>query len=351
MKFTLYPIYWVAGPGDDKPLDVARLPFNVTDGVRVEAVSNLFDKGVLDSARETLGKEIAEKLTRVRHALVHRYCPNPITDPITGQTVGEQQMSKPSEGLVRNIAACLRLIRPMRQDAFLMHGDIREDGTFNVSGYDVPFLHLIEVPEVQRLFKFRNCDADDLRSHAPEFLRAMRGEFWKFRMAVQFHELGHFQPLYWKARYLLWCSAIESIYTTHHPEHKGSRVAIARIKWFLGENTSIYAQGDIPSFCQDPRITIGQILGHLYELRNHIAHGDRIPNSFFSTTLRRGLNGDVSEIEVLTEGASFIVRASLLKILRDALLSHFADTAAAEEYFAGQGLTKSQLLTAKLRPT
>ena len=144
-------------------------------------------------------------------------------------------------------------------------------------------------------------------------------------MAVQFHELGHFQALDWKARYLLWRSAIESIYTSHDWEHPGSLVATSRIKWLLGENTSIYAPGDISNLVHDPHITIGQAVDDLYE----------IPDRFFNDTPRSGFNGQVRKWEVLTEAASFIIRASLLKILR------FADAGPCRSILAAQTLTKS----------
>lgn len=337
MRFSLYPIYWLSGEIDDQQFDLTKLPFDVTENVSIEAVWQRFRDHAFDLGKERLGTGILEELERVRYALVHRY-------------EADEQSSRDSEILIRQIAACLRLIRPMRQSALLMRGEVRDDGTFDVTGYDVPPLHLIEVPDVQKLFKLRDQDADHLRDYAPAFLQGMRGQFWKFRMAVQFHDLGHFQALDWKARYLLWCSAIESIYTSHSSEHKGSLVAPSRIKWFLGENTSIYPPGDIPSLLQDPHLTIRQVVHDLYKMRNFIAHGDKVPDSFFQDVLRHGINGDVVKAEVLMEAASFIVRTSLLKILRDGLLNHFANAVAADAYFGAQGLTKAALRRAEHVP-
>jgi hypothetical protein len=331
MDFTLYPIYWLADAIDDEQFDLNKLPFDVADGVRIEDVSGHFATGTFDLFREKLGTERLDDLKNVRYAFVHRY-PDP---------TGYPQVEN-SEKTMLMLAACLRLIRPMRQNVLLMRGSIR-NGMFDVNHFELPAPHLVEVPEVQKLFKLRNRDADDLRAYAPEFLRGMRGEFWKFRMAVQFHELGHFQALDWKARFLLWCSAIESIYTSHNREHQGSLVAVSRIKWFIGENSSIYAPGDISSLLQDPHITVGQIVRDLYDLRNYVAHGDRIPDTYFGSTLRHGFNGGVSKCEVLLEAASFIIRSSLLRILRESLLDRFADADPAEAYFSAQGLTKTAL--------
>jgi hypothetical protein len=335
MKFTLYPVYWIADLVDDEQFDLNRLPFDITENVRLENVSGHFRGGAFALWAESLGQDIVGHLEDVKYALVHRY---------HTRLVDEQQQATASETLLRNLAACLRLIRPMRQHALLMRGDIRdEDNSFDVHGFDIPTLHLMEVPVVQRLFKLRNRDADDLRGYAPRFLDGMQGRFWKFRMAVQFHELGHFQPFDWKARYLLWCSAIESIYSSHNWEHQGSLVATSRIKWFLGDKTSIYPPGDISELLTDPHITVGEVVGDLYAVRNFIAHGDRIPDHFSREVMRHDFSGAVRKIDVMLEAASFVIRTSLLKILRDNLLDHFAEASAAEAYFGGQGLTRTAL--------
>jgi hypothetical protein len=86
----------------------------------------------------------------------------------------------------------------------------------------------------------------------------------------------------------------------------------------------------------------------LYEVRNFIAHGDRIPDRIFQDTLRDGFSGRVTVFQVLFETQSFIIRKSLLKILHDDLLNHFADAAPAEAYFEGNGLTNTAI-RARLR--
>ncbi|MGH9747637.1 MAG: hypothetical protein ACRD59_16195 [Candidatus Acidiferrales bacterium] len=347
MKFTLYPIYWIATEIDGAAFNLERLPFAITEGVRVEFVGNKITAGAFDVWQKKLGTSRVEELMTVRYALVHRYETEPMV--VEGRIVGERFHSVESDKLVRMLAACLRLIRPMRQNVLTMRGSFADDdGPFELTGFDLPPLHLQEVPEVQKLFKLRDQDIDDLRTYAPRFLEAMRGEFWKFRMAVQFHELGHFQALDWKARYLHWCSAIESIYTSHRWEHQGSLVATSRIRWLLGEQTSTYAPGDLSDLLEDPRIAVGQIVDDLYDLRNFLAHGDKVPDAYFNDTLRVGFGGEVKRCEVLTEAASFIVRTSLLKILRDNLLAHFADAGPAEAYFGRQRLTRTELQRAAL---
>jgi hypothetical protein len=343
MRFTLYPISWVADPHlDPEPFDHNLLPFDVTENVRIESLEGRFRPDAFALGADRHGAEIRENLEEVRYALVHRYDPRPVFQ--NGEYVGDLQFDQHSEILVREVMACLRLVRPMRARALVIKGGVREaDESFDVTGYDIPPLHLLEVPEVQKLFKLRNQDCLELRRYAPLFRQAMAKGVWKFKMAVQFHELGHFQCLDWKARCLLWGSAIESIFTTNSRNHQGTTVATERIKWFLGENTSIYAPGDLTEFDDDPHITVGDMVKAWYNVRNHLAHGDRIPDIYFMQEARHAIGGAVNAMEFLIEGASFLIRSSLLKILRDGLLHHFVDAAAAESYFDANNLTNSKI--------
>jgi hypothetical protein len=343
MKFSLYAIYALAGVGADIEHFERPLPFEIAEGVSIEDVSALLQQDTFNAVRARMGTDALETLQHVRHALVHRYEPRPVVNQENQEIIGEELENQDSQQLVRYLTAWLRIIRPMRQSAQLMHGNITQNGRFDVVGFDHP-VNLMEVPENQKLFSLRSEDADELHATASEFLRAMRGDFWKFRMAMQFHDLGHYQQYDAKARYLLWASAIEAIYTSHDREHKGSLVAKERIKWFLGENTSIYPGGELSDLLDDPHITTGDIVDEVYNVRNFIAHGDKIPDRYFTDTMRGGFNGRVSLFKVLLEAQSFIIRKSLLKIVNDGLLRHFADAGPAEAFFGGQHLTHTQIV-------
>jgi len=333
--FSLYPIQGVARQWGREQFDLARLPIEVVPGVRIEDLSSCIASDTFKLVERDMGARAVKTLSETHYALVHRH--DAQTTFQNGEMVQEHQYIAQSEQLVRNAAACLRLIRPMRQYSNFMRGSVRNDGTFDIRHFQSP-ADLIGVPEIQALFFLRDQDADDLATFAPEFLRAMDGNFWKFRMAVQFHELGYWaQDDRWKARYLLWASAIESIFTSH--TNQGSALAKKRIKWFLGENTSIYQPEDLADILlPDPHITVGLTVDDLYKLRNLIAHGDRIPEAHFNRACRSGLNGDVTLYEGLFEVQSFIIRSSLLKILRTSLLNHFEGAATADAYFKSHGL-------------
>src|SRR5258708_184637 len=274
-KITLYPIYALASAHEDRPFDAA-LPYAVTEDVALEDVTPLFNAATWEWVGNELGNRDIEELRGVRHALVHRYA-------TPGTPQGDHEPNTKSITLMHNLAALLRLIRPMRQMALLMQGELQENHTLNVQYFEHP-IGLLDVPQVQKLFHLRTQDAESLHTLAPKFLQAMPGEFWKFRMAVEFHEAGHFLDGYWKARYTLWCSALEAIYTSQGQEHKGSNVAREHIKWFLGPTTPIYPQGDIPHYFEQSALTIQDVVADIYEVRNFIAHGDKIPDDYYTRT-------------------------------------------------------------------
>jgi hypothetical protein len=93
----------------------------------------------------------------------------------------------------------------------------------------------------------------------------------------------------------------------------------------------------------DPRLTVADVIDEIYCLRNHIAHGDRVPDYYFRTPGRKAINGTIKKGEVLMESISSIVRQALLRILEKGLLNHFVDAAASEAYFTRNGLTTSAI--------
>lgn len=329
MEFKFAPLHSLGFGYTEDRFDLSCLPFEIADGLSIEDVRTHLPQDAFDLWRNLIGESRSESFGRIKYALVRRF----ERGDSTGQMVTTYATS------------CLRLIRPMRQGCVISaHGNIKEDGSFSVLGFELAEREAgVEVVEAHKLSALRNADAEELRRLLPLFTRAIDGDFWKFRMAAQFHDLGYFQSNNWKPRFILWASALESIFTSHDRDHQGSRVAIARIKWFIGENTRIYPDTEWPAAIPSCTLTLAEILDDLYRLRNFVAHGDKVPDEFFKTCPRVGINGGVSKLEVLSEAASFIIRTSLLKILRDGLLDHFADAGPAEAFFGAQGLVKSKL--------
>jgi hypothetical protein len=189
-EIALYPV--VLAPGwDDYPFDESQLPANILPGVTIENIKSHVGQNEFDHFRGFLAKRDIEVLQALNSTIVYRYDLD-----MYGQ--GHQE----AEAMVRNTAACLMLIRPTTKRLGYMRGQIRPDGTFNIQAFDNP-PDEVNVPVVQRLFAVRNRDIQRLQSVAGEFIRAMRGEFWKFRIPLVSYESGHFAHHYWKRRYAL----------------------------------------------------------------------------------------------------------------------------------------------------
>ena len=84
-------------------------------------------------------------------------------------------------------------------------------------------------------------------------------------------------------------------------------------------------------------------MDELYCLRNHIAHGDKLPDYYYARNGREDFNGPLYRYEMLTEAISFIVRRSLLEILKDDLLGRYQDAASSEAYYTSQDLTRTKI--------
>lgn len=283
-----------------------------------------------------LGIYQTESLKNIRYALVHTY--------ETSETLRGTNEDLDSEKLVQNLVELIHIIRPMRQRTSIVRAEQIEDrrSVIHLESPDV-----LEVPEVQKLYHFRDQDLRLLKRLAQPFLFAMQSKASKFRSSVFYHSVGR-KLSQGNAKFLLWCSAIEALYTSHNLQHQGKLVATERVKYFLDAKTLIYEKDDFPGwyFRSSPNITVEDIVQELYNVRNYIAHGDVIPQNYFSP-MRRGLSGDVSMIEVLGEGASFIIRKSLARILTEGLLGHFENAKSSDAYFGGLGLTKSVLRNAR----
>jgi hypothetical protein len=283
MRFTFYAIGPIArgahrGGADEEDFDPDVLPFDLGNGVFVEDVSPFIPDDEFEIYEKGMGSHTYEHLERLRYALVHRFPEYRFDD--NNHLVKETELMFESRRLVAETAACFRLIRPTTQHLHQFEGQIRDDGMFSRIGLDTP-RDSVSVPINQRNFSVRTMDLLALRKLAPVFHNAMAGEFWKFRMSIQMHEPGFFLNENWKAQYFLWTAALEALYTTQ--ANQGGLVATERIKSLLGPSASIYPAGELVWIYPDPNLTVTDVIGEIYCLRNHIAHGDKVPDYYFTT--------------------------------------------------------------------
>lgn len=124
---------------------------------------------------------------------------------------------------------------------------------------------------------------------------------------------------------LMWVMALDMLYMAGE---KGSFVE--RIGGFLGTGMPIFP----PFFGQQPRLTVGEILNDLYELRNLVSHGREIRTKPFlenfeiCDTFGTRFDGfNYSYAQVLMESALFLLVRSLRKVTVDGLVDVVRDDA------------------------
>jgi len=305
IAIQLVPLEKIAHP----TFDLTQLPVEIAPGVEVADVSSLLPPAEFEYMKAEVGRHQLRYFTsEVKYGVVHRY---DVSFP------EDSSENKNKQELLNNIFCLLRLIRPHRRCGGIQ-GEIK-NGIVAIRNTTFPH-DTIDVPDALKLFAVRNKDLTELRILLPTFLRAMRGPYWPFRMAVQYYYMGY-EINDWKGRFLYWgSSAIHALYS--HKEHK----IIPRIAGFLGEDTLVYDPKEHPDFEFLPPnpLRIKDVLNDVNKVRNCIAHGDRIPDRYFSPQGgRQTLNGPASLLSVLDDSLSFIVRESLLKILRDNLVESF----------------------------
>jgi hypothetical protein len=222
-----------------------------------------------------------------------------------------------------------------------IRGVIRPDGTFDPHGFNAAH-ETADVPEIQRVFTIRKKDIDVLSSVLPEFIRLyqtddqgrLNDEYEPLRMAVQLYEQAYALS-YWKARHILWWSAIEALYGNNED------AATARIYALFGNRNlvdgyhcPIYEKGDIPSYfypSPDSIHTLGRMVPLIYEVRNASAHGQKVPDSHFNQVAHP--LGKTVGIDALAEAATFIVRKTVIEILQKGLRDKFKDRDTRESFW------------------
>ena len=315
-----------------QPADFPQLPFIILPEVEVADVSNLLPSTMFDYLRgEAGGHRMRVFDGQVKFALVHKYEETQEYPRSEEEEKEQERSAKRQAGLLNEVFACSRIIRPTRRLGSVS-GYLNSDGrvaqreaTFPDNGLDVP--------EALKLFAFRSKDLENLRSLIVTFLKAMHGEYWPFRMAVQYYYMGY-EVNDWKGRFLYWGSA--ALHALYSPS---SEKLVRRIKGFLGETTLIYPREEHPEFeflPADPT-TIGGVIEDINIVRNCIAHGERISDSYFEKG-RHGLNGQISYLAILDDSLAFIVRETLRRILTLNVIDSFTSRHSVSLFWKTKGL-------------
>lgn len=337
-RITLYPIYSAGRhPWDEGALANSR--YEIMEGVTIENVSSLITSKTFSvwKGAHFLSADQLRSLENIEYAIVHRY---------SVEHGAEPEMNLESQQLIGKLTVCLLLVRPMRRThAGIVQGVVLEDGTLEASRFGVA--EPVEVPHIQKHFYFREEDVATFRAIAPQFLKVLEDSdgYEPLKMALQFFEQGHLHHNWWKIRHFLWWSALEALFGNNSDVLKVRVLSLFGNKDLQkGEEVSIYETGDIhPAADFKPHETIGSTLNQIYQVRNMVGHGRRVPQLYLTAVPHVFNNAELGRVEILAESASFIIRKALIHIFSQRLFSHYVDIDAREEYWLNKfGINRHQ---------
>lgn len=290
-----------------------------------------------------VSKRTSESLASITCAIVHRR---------RSSSPSDDGLLSHSFSLIDHASSCLALIRPTRKSRVShIRGVIKSDGTFDPQGFNVREDNA-DVPEIQKIFGVREKDIRLLTSVLPDFIQLYRTgqdgkmpDYEPLRMAVQLYGEGYALS-YWKASHILWWSAIEALYGSNED------AAMARIYAFFGNKSLldgyaclIYEEGDIPTFFTAPPEslhTLGKMVPLIYEVRNASAHGQKVADTHF-VPIPHPLGQGVVGLVALAEAATFIIRKTVIEILKRGWRDRFKDRSSRDDFwFYEYGLDRKQ---------
>jgi len=345
-KIQFFPISGARAAWDEESPLVGPYQILPSENLSIENVSHLITPNTFSLWKTGchISKDTADSLDSVKFAIVHRR---------SSPSQGDDGLETSSTFLIDCAGSCLALIRPTRRSrAMHIRGVVKADGTLDPQGFSARDENA-DVPEIQKLFVVRERDVQLLTAVLPEFIELyqkdqngkMLDDYEPLRMAIQLYGEGY-SLSYWKARNILWWSAIEALYGS------SEGAAMARIYSFFGNkvlldgyNCSIYEKGDIPTCffpSTDSLHTLGKMVPLIYEVRNASAHGQKVPDSHFVPVAHPFGQGVVG-LDALAEAATFVIRKTVIEILKRGLRGNFKDRAAREDFWLYQhGLDKKQ---------
>ncbi len=344
MRYTIYPLMNFQVDWDSSTLKIDDLPIQLAPNLTISKVSDMITAEDLGPLTRQLGEERKQELFDCQIGLLESYS--------SESRFSSDEADARSKERMYLALAFLRMIRPMREKEFCIQVCEVETGKYESISLEYQPLPL-EVPEIQKLYNLRHQDLETFIKGFENFVAAMNGDAWKFRMAVQFYILGHVERGHWKNRYFLWMAGLDALLATRNANHREQLVVKTRVKSMLGEDFPLYTADDFPSYLpfSKPDVTLSKVLEDLFALRNDVIHGHRIETTVFSLPGRRTFESHMNYAEQLIETASIILRNALFKALESSL-DPYTSEQASEEFWTSQGLTNSEIKSRyhKIRP-
>jgi hypothetical protein len=315
--------------------DLTGGPINLSSGFSIRDITGLLTPETFGIFKRTLSEEALEHLLAWDLCVVHEFRSDLV--------IGKDEVV--SEYLMRFVVAALRWLHPTATtDTWFVQGFVTPKGPIEVPTFSSHTSTAITAPQFSSRrqpvfledFETRCGLADPqtfvgVAAFLPEFERVVqdistgRDSYIPIVMATRLSEQAYldFDP---RLRFLKRVMALEALFSSDTTY--GKNALVPRVQKFIGGSTPIYMGINAP-------YTVATTISDLLTLRNKFAHGDVVPPAFLgmppdpsvaSTNVK-------SYADVLREASAAMVRACMLRILRDGLIETFSDKSKMEALF------------------
>lgn len=322
-------------------LHTPSLPLKITDSLYFADVSEVVKETSFRSLTPLLYSESeAKRLERIRYALVRNFECEDDERP---------SQDEKSASLLYQLYLGLKVIRPFAGRYEVFHYDMAQQTPRLPRGSRND--HATFLCDCELLNSIRWVDLQELVAVAPSILSASKTASQPISQAIHNLEIGY-RADFLHVRHLLWVVGLDALFTSKEWDNRGAKLIGQRIKDFLGSDFEIYPPTpmpglDWPALASPP---LNGLLRDIYQLRNDFAHGTWPDKQWAGKVSRRSADGirDIYYAELLTEGASSVLRGCLKKILGDSdLVATFNDKTKMNAHFASRGLVRKK----KIRST
>ena len=283
------------------------VPIGIGTDVTVENVEGIFRPEHFELWSDYVPKKEREDLSSAKIGVVHRFS--------SEEHIGRAEAD--SQDKVWKAFIFLRLIRPTRERFSNVQLSLK-DGQPDVFSFAQPNQVTPNAPNLQVFNTFHQKHLDRLVRELPKFLHfATPPPSHKIR-AVRFFESGYSQVTDPMLQFVTWMMGIESFFWGD-PNSFKTQTLIRRIEELIGSTTDIYSEAEADNFPSKPTpLPVGDILPDMFDLRNSAIHGGSVPSSFDDrTSTSPATHETVHYVDVLREGASFVLRKLALKEIKE----------------------------------
>jgi len=315
--------------------DLVGGPINLSSGFSVRDITGLLTPETFGIFQRTLSEEALENLLSWDLCVAHEFQSDLV--------IGKEEVA--SEYMMRFVVATLRWLHPTATtDTWFVQGFVTPKGLIKIPTFSAQAG--VEITSPQFSSHRQHIFLEDLEARCglanpkafgavdaflPEFERivadmtAGRDSYVPIVMATRLSEQAYldFDP---RLRLLKRVMALEALFSSDATY--GKKALVPRIQKFIGSSTQIYAGANAP-------YTVASTIDDLLTLRNKFAHGDLVPPEFLSLPPDPSVASTnvKSYADVLREASATILRACMLRILRDRMTETFSDKRKMEALF------------------